>query len=165
MPDPGRTLVINTGTLIALTAATGSLDVLRGLYDRLIVPFEVCQEISAGNASRFGVEAFAAASWLDKRQAATSVSAFLRNALDPGEASVIHTAVTEGVPLVAIDEAVGRRFARLHGLQLTGSLGILIRAVAAGCPLSLPTCIENMERHGIWLSRELREQVLKHGRQ
>ncbi len=36
-----RVLVTNTTPLIALTAATGGLDVLPTLYDRVVVPFEV----------------------------------------------------------------------------------------------------------------------------
>lgn len=162
MPD--RTIVIDTGALIALTAATGSLQVLAHLYGRVVVPFEVGREILADNESRFGAEVFAAATWLDKRPSPTAISFFLQNALDPGEASVIHLAIAESIPLVAIDEAVGRRTARLHGLRVTGSLGILLRALDAGYPVSLAECIGNMERHGIWLSRELREQVLKRGR-
>ena len=41
MPDRGKTIVTNTTPLIALTAATGSLDVLRSLYTRVVVPYEV----------------------------------------------------------------------------------------------------------------------------
>ena len=41
MPDSEQTVVTNTTPLIALTAATGSLDALRFLYSRVVVPFEV----------------------------------------------------------------------------------------------------------------------------
>jgi predicted nucleic acid-binding protein len=45
MPEPGgRSLVTNTTPLIALTAATGGLDVLRFLYERVVVPLEVAEE-------------------------------------------------------------------------------------------------------------------------
>ncbi|MFA5924858.1 MAG: hypothetical protein WC856_26845 [Methylococcaceae bacterium] len=36
MPDQSRVIVTNTTPLIALTAATGNLDVLRSLYARVI---------------------------------------------------------------------------------------------------------------------------------
>lgn len=35
MPDP-KEMVINTGPLIALVAATGDLAILRGLYSRIV---------------------------------------------------------------------------------------------------------------------------------
>lgn len=39
MPEAGRVIVTNTTPLIALTVATGSLDILRALYDRVVVRF------------------------------------------------------------------------------------------------------------------------------
>ena len=48
MPDPvGRSLVTNTTPLIALTAATGGLDVMRFLFDRVVAPLEVAEERSS----------------------------------------------------------------------------------------------------------------------
>ena len=47
MPEPGcRSLVTNTTPLIALTAATGGLEVLRFLFERVVVPLEADQERS-----------------------------------------------------------------------------------------------------------------------
>ena len=47
MPEPGgRSLVTNTTPLIALTAATGDLAVLRFLFERVVVPLEVAEERS-----------------------------------------------------------------------------------------------------------------------
>ncbi len=48
MPDPIKTVVINTTPLIALSVAIGSLDILRVLYSRVIVTHEVQQEILSG---------------------------------------------------------------------------------------------------------------------
>jgi len=65
MPERNQTLVTNTTPLIALTAATGSLDVLRFLYARVVVPLEVATEIKAGGKQAFGVSVFQQAEWLD----------------------------------------------------------------------------------------------------
>ena len=62
MPEVSRWLVTNTTPLIALTAATGNLDVLKFLYRRVVVPLEVAQEVQAGGRNAFGVEVFAQAS-------------------------------------------------------------------------------------------------------
>ena len=48
MPDSSKMIVINTTPLIALTAATGNLDVLKTLYSRVVVPYEVAEEIKVG---------------------------------------------------------------------------------------------------------------------
>jgi len=50
MPETEE-LVINTGPLLALIAGIGDLSLLELLYKRVLVPFEVCQEIEAGGSS------------------------------------------------------------------------------------------------------------------
>ncbi len=54
MPKTER-IVINTSPLITLVAALGDLTVLRSLYTEVLVPFEVCQEITAGGQDGFAV--------------------------------------------------------------------------------------------------------------
>jgi predicted nucleic acid-binding protein len=46
MPEP-RAIVINTGPLIALTAACGTLRLLGTLYGRVVVPLEASTEVLA----------------------------------------------------------------------------------------------------------------------
>jgi hypothetical protein len=82
MPE-SREMVINTGPVITLIAALGNLDVLKRLYSRVIVPFEVCREIEIDNSTRFGAMEFSSTSWLEKRKAPTPLARFLRNTLDP----------------------------------------------------------------------------------
>jgi predicted nucleic acid-binding protein len=60
---------------------------------------------------------------------------------DLGEASVIQLAVNENIRTVCIDEAVGRRIARLNGLCLTGSIGVLLQAKRKGIDISMPYAI------------------------
>ena len=62
MPDQAKVIVTNTTPLIALTAATGSLDILSTLYTKVVVPYEVAQEIRAGGKESFGLDIFQASS-------------------------------------------------------------------------------------------------------
>lgn len=160
MPD-ARELVINTGPLLALVAAFDDLGILHLLYDRVIVPLEVSQEILVDNASRYGGKEFEAASDLEKKSSAVQVSAFLKNSLDPGEAGVIQTALDDKIETVCIDEPVGRRVARLHGLRVTGSVGILLRAKREGHLPRVTDAIERMRSKGIRLSDTLVKSVLE----
>ena len=60
---PGQSdLVINTGPVLALAAA-GHLQILRKLFAKVTVPYEVVQEIEAGGRTQFAREEFRAASW------------------------------------------------------------------------------------------------------
>jgi predicted nucleic acid-binding protein len=151
MHDPER-IVINTGPVIALVAALGSLEILRSLYREVLVPFEVCCEVTAGGTDGFAVVEFIGTNWLKKREKPLELTPLLRNSLDIGEASVIQTALNENIRTVCIDEAVGRRIARLSGLSLTGSIGILLRAKREGYIGTIRTPLERMKGQGIWLS-------------
>ena len=162
MPESEQTIVTNTTPLIALTAATGSLDALRFLYTRVVVPFEVAQEIQAGGHDAFGVDVFKSASWLEIGRAPVALTPYLQNALDLGEASVIQTARDLGVKRVCIDETIGRRMARLSNLSVTGSIGVLLKAKSLGYDVSISDALERMRQRGIWLSLEVIKFALTH---
>jgi predicted nucleic acid-binding protein len=151
MPSPSR-LVINTGPLLACIAGCGSLAPLEGLYEELVVPWEVAAEIAVGGAHGFGVSEFNAAGWLRRWAVPVQPIPFLRNSLDAGEAAVIQLALDERIDTVCIDEPVGRRLARLCGLEVTGSVGMLVRAQREGGISSRPLTLERMRTHDIWLS-------------
>lgn len=159
MPD--KSIVINTSPLLALLAAWGDLERLRGLYQQILVPFEVCAEIQHGGTTGFGVTEFAAADFLCKQNEALEIAPFLRNSLDKGEAAVIQLALNQGIETVCIDEAAGRRVARLNELKLTGSTGILLRAWREKPDFSVPKAIERMQARGIRLSKAVIEFTLR----
>lgn len=159
MPELKK-IVINTGPILALIAATGNLEILKDLFSEVWVPFEVQQEIVSHGKHRFGVAAFERAHFLLKETLPLTLMPILLNTLDPGEASVIQLANNKGVTTVCIDEVVGRRMARLFNLKLTGSLGILIRAKNEGFPVIIQDSINKMKNRGIFISRELENRAL-----
>lgn len=163
MPEAGRSLATNTTPLIALTAATGGLEVLRFLFERVVVPLEVAEELRVGGPNAFGVDVFtSAANWLELQSQPVALQPFLANSLDKGEASVIQTALNFQLPLVCIDESAGRRIARLCNLQLTGSIGILLKARNQGYAVDIPQALDSMRRQGIWLSAQVVQFALSH---
>ena len=155
MLDQAEVVVTNTTPLISLVAATGDLDVLRAVYAKVIVPYEVAQEIQAGGKDFFGLDVFQQSSWLTVIEEPVELPAYLQNSLDLGEASVIQTALLQGISRVCIDETLGRRLARLSNLNVTGSIGILLKAKSLGYPISMSDAINTMNERGIWLSRDV----------
>lgn len=151
-----RDIVINTGPIIALAAATESLEWLPGLYGRVIIPYEVYVEIEDGGPNN--AESLALKSIQDRiliGKAKSKLPLALLRELDLGEASVIYNASLNDIDTVAIDEKAGRRVARIHGLNVTGSLGILLKAKQQGMITRLDDCITRMHQHGIWISADL----------
>ena len=156
MPE---TIVINAGPVIALIAVLGDMAILPQLYHKVIVPYEVNEELIRKGLHHFDVAVYIQDRWLDRRLQPVALSTFLRNSLDRGEAAVIQTALNENIGTVCIDEAVGRRVARLNGLKHTGSLGIMLKAMERGNDINIYQAIRNMKAHGIWISQDLELQV------
>ena len=119
-------LVINTGPLIALALACGDWAVLHHAAHRIIVPQPVLTELRAGPRGSRGQD-LKSPSCVQVCEI-SNIPQHLQALLDPGEAAVIAVALERSIPWVAIDELAGRRLARVHGLQVTGSLGILVAA-------------------------------------
>lgn len=147
--------------ILALIAGLGDLNLLNSLYKRVVVPFEVCKEVMAGGLTGFGVREFNDADFLIKLDKPTTIQPYLQNSLDLGESSVIQIALNEKIQTVCIDEAVGRRIARLNGLTLTGSLGIMIRGKKEGHTFILREVIKQMQSQGVRLSEQLIVFALK----
>ena len=158
---PESAIVINTGPILALVAATGDLSLLPKLYSRVIVPREVRDEVLANGGTMFGAAEFASADGLDRRTETVEIGSLLSQLLDRGEASVVQLAINEGIETVCIDEHLGRRVARLNGLRVTGSLGILIRAKRAGHALCISDAVNRMREAGVFLSDRVIEAALQ----
>lgn len=160
MPEK-KNIVMNTGPLLALIAGMEDLSFLQPLYNRILIPFEVCQEIEKGGSTGFGISEFHKARFLDKKTDPVAITSYLNNTLDLGEAAVIQIAMNEKINTVCIDEAFGRRIARLNGLSVTGSIGILIRAKKSGCNLSIRNTLYRMQKHGIFISQKVIQFAIK----
>ena len=158
-----KDIVINTGPILALVAALGSLDILSRLYRHVVVSKEVTDEVLAGGSDALGVVEYSGAFFLSKKESRIHINSYLANILDLGEASVIQTALNENITTVCIDESAGRRIARLHGLNVTGSIGIILKAKSLGFykELDMATLIERMRMHGVWISRQTELAALK----
>lgn len=155
-------LVTNTTPLIALSAAMGNVDVLNFLFARVVVPLEVADEVRMGGTSGFGIDIFESATWLELQPHEVVLQPFLRNSLDRGEAAVIQTAMNLGSSLVCIDESAGRRVARLCGLDLTGTIGVLLKAKRLGYVVAVPEALARMRAQGIWLSEQVVRFAMAH---
>ena len=155
-----KDLVINTGPIIALVAGLGDLTALRFSYKNVVVPKEVTEEILSHGSSRLDAKEFIADDWVQKRSKPIQNMPYLINALDRGEASVIQTAMNEKVRTVCIDEAVGRRIARLNGLNVIGSIGVMILAKKQGADIDIRKVIQEMRRHCVWISQELEQKAM-----
>lgn len=118
-------------------------------------------ELEAGAGRDETAKRIHPAPWCSIRPPFAALPPALQNALGGGEAAVIHTALSEQISTVVIDERKGRRLAALHGLQVTGSLGLLIALRQRSLVPPLQQAIARMKSKGIHLSDELVNEALR----
>ena len=152
-------LVINTSPLVALATALDDFSVV-GEVAMLVVPGEVIAELKAGAGRDETARIVEAAAGCVVRSPFTSLPLALGRILGSGEAAVIHTALTEGIATVVIDERKGRRVAGLHGLRVTGSLGLLLALHRRGLVPSVSEAVARMKAKGIHLDDALVQEAL-----
>lgn len=154
-------LVVNSSPLIALVAGLPDFDALAGIVGKLIVPGEVLAELAAGGHKDNTAARVEAASWCEIRPLLPPQTNPLVMTLGRGEAAVIQTALDDRISLVVIDEVRGRRAARLAGLTVIGSLGLLVELHRAGLLPSVEDAIQAMQQKGIFLAQHLIEITLR----
>lgn len=79
--------------------------------------------------------------------------------LDKGEASTIAYAMAHPQAKILMDEKKGRTAAKRLGLTVTGTVGVLLKAKEQGLITSGQDILEKLEKHGFWLSEELRTLI------
>ncbi len=151
MSEAASVIVVSDTSPIVNLAAVGRLDLLQQLYNQVVVPQAVHDEINKGIQQPALAEILSCA-WLQTQTAANrAVVASLELELDRGEAEAIALAVELKAALVLMDERKGRRVALRLGLTPIGLLGILIEAKQRRL----------IQEAGFWIGRELYNYVLE----
>ena len=148
MPEPARRVVVNTTPIISLSSID-RLDLLRELYESVIVPEAVRAEVLAGGRARIGVSAFDEHPWIRVLPLRDPGRADLLSDLDRGEAEVIALAQELKADLVVIDERLARRHARRLGLTMTGTVGVLVKAKLTGLIPRLAPLLDGIQQAGV----------------
>lgn len=154
--------VANAGPLIHLSWI-GRLDLLPVLFNEVLVPLAVQDEVLRGGPDVLGREALRAAfatDWLRVRTVAdSSAVAALRTDLDRGEAEAIVLMQEAGADLLLLDDRRARGTARRQGLPLTGTIGVLRLARDHELLTVVMPLLDELRRHGFRISRDVVEQV------
>jgi predicted nucleic acid-binding protein len=154
--------VINTSPAIHLHAILPrGLDSLAKLIGEVIVPWEVGQELAAGHTKDATWQEIHALHGIQHRSHGIPVHPLLAAQIDMGEAAVIQTALDEAHDAVILDDLKARRIAQTLGLQVTGTLGILLQAKQSGLLPSLSAAITTLEKRGMWIAPALVAKAIR----
>jgi predicted nucleic acid-binding protein len=132
----------------------GCQEQLAALYERVLVPPAVMNELHHPRtpaAVRAWVEHLPA--WVEIRAVQSAPLATLAG-LDPGEQEAIQLAQEQHADLLLMDERRAVAFARRQGLEVTGTLGVLVQAARLGL-VEIDAAVNRLQTTGFRATPEL----------
>jgi len=153
-------IIADSSPLISL-AIIEQLELLPQLYQRVMVPPAVWNEVTVQGLGLPGSQAVSQVKWLEIQTPLPTNLEPLSILLDRGEAEAIALAKSISNSIVLLDDAQARRIAERLGIPRIGTLGILRRAKKAGLIAEVKMYIEQLRTNGIYISSSLIEAVLR----
>jgi predicted nucleic acid-binding protein len=150
--------VINASPII-LYGRIGRLDIIKRLAPRVIVPETVIEEIRKGvhkdNTAKQAI------SWAKqyKYPDIEIPSSVERWDLGQGESQVVSISL-QAKRWAVLDDRMARRCVNAHGLQMIGSLGIILRAKNSGIIDAAKPWVYKLKEKGMYVNVDLIERVL-----
>jgi hypothetical protein len=154
--------VISNATPLINFAAINRLDILQSVFDKIIIPQAVYQETTPLSFphSQLIIQA-THSDWLDVYNVTLQINN-LSSKLDTGEKEVIALAIEINERKVLLDEKEARRVAQEFGLQIIGTIGILLLAKNKQVIPKIAPLLDSMiDVAQYWVSQSLYQQVLK----
>src|SRR5262245_55211364 len=143
MPD-----VISNTTPFQYLQQIGCLDFLSQLYQQVIVPQAVVDELRQGELKGIDVPALNALAWVRVEVVAPVDLQRVAQSLDSGERETIALALGKTDPLLILDDAAARTYANALGLRFTGALGVLVKAKQSGLITAVRPCLDQLNKAG-----------------
>ncbi len=153
-----RKVIVNSTPIIGL-ADIGRLDLLRQVYGGIVIPQAVYDEIISPNVKKQVEES---RSWITVEQIRDdSQKRMYRARLHAGEVEVMILAQEQNAELVILDDNAAKKTAKFLGLNVTGTLGVLLRAKREGYIEAVAPLMEALARDHFFIDEKVRNMVLK----
>lgn len=154
-------IVVSDTTAITHLARVDLLHLLQALFNVVYIPEAVYQELVQYGDQVPGSMEVKTLSWIKKEKVRnTAMVTVLSTTLDPGESEAIALAVEKNADLLIIDEFTGRNMATQHGVNITGVLGILLKAKERKLINKVKPHLDNLRATKFKVSPSIYEAVL-----
>lgn len=153
-------IIADSSPLISL-AIIEKLELLPQLYQRVLIPPAVWDEVTVQGFGLPGAEMVSQVKWLERETPLPVLSETLSILVDRGEAEALALAQSNPNSIVLLDDAQARRIAERLSIPRIGTLGILRRGKKAGLISEVKVLIEKLRSNGIYIGSNLVEAVLR----
>jgi predicted nucleic acid-binding protein len=153
-------LIADSSPLIVLLKSDLE-NILPELFEEIIVPEEVWEEILAGKPDDIAKEKLTKLSWLKRFPIATSEKIVETQNLGKGETAVLNLALTISESRVLLDDFAARKSAKELKIPVLGTGGLLILAKQSGLISTVAEAIEKVRDAGLWLSDDVIELIIE----
>jgi predicted nucleic acid-binding protein len=159
--------VVSDASPLLLLAKIGKLDLLKELYQEIIIPLQVRNDV-VGNKDKAsslilsGIEN----GWIKQKDGEISTeikSLGEKLGLHKGETAALSVAKRLDIKEILADDKLARIAARILGLRAIGCLGIMMKAYENGIVTRSEAIdsIQKLVKAGLWVSPEVLTEVFK----
>ena len=152
--------ISNTSPLLYLFRIE-AIDWLPELFDEVWIPEAVKNELLAGRSKGYDVPNPDDYPWLSVVDPKSMPSEWLALDLGVGEIAAMALALENPRQIVLLDDMLARRTAQVAGLQVWGTLKVLLEAKSQGLVDKIEPYITKSSESGLWVSVEVRQRILK----
>lgn len=151
--------ISNTSPLVYLYRIE-AIEWLPLLFDEIWTPEAVKNELGVGLGKGYDVPNPANYQWLKIVNPKTMPSEWLTLDLGSGEVAAMALALENPTRIILLDDMLARRTAQAAGLQVWGTLKILLEAKSQGLITKVEPYITNLNQSGLWVSAEIKQRIL-----
>ena len=151
--------ISNTSPLLYLYRIE-AIDWLSKLFDEVWSPEAVKNELLAGRSKGYDVPNPADYPWLKIIDPKSMPSEWLALDLGTGEIAAMALALENPSHIILLDDGLARRTAQAAGLQVWGTLRVLLEAKSQGLVNKIEPFVTNLSEAGMWVSAEVKQRFL-----
>ena len=151
--------ISNTSPLLYLYRID-AIEWLPKLFGEIWTPRAVIDEVSEGRKRGYDVPLLKSYEWLKVIKPSSVPSEWLSLDLGAGELETMALALENPERIAILDDAIARRIAQAAGLNVWGTLKVLLEAKEQGITKSISPHVEQLESSGMWISEDIRLRIL-----
>ena len=138
----------------------GTIDLLPNIFEEIWCPNAVVDELREGCERGYDVPNPGDYSWLQIVDPKSMPSEWLSLDLGAGELAVMALALEYPARIVLLDDGLARRIAKAAGLNVWGTLKLLLEGKSIEFVKELEPLVSRLTEAGMWISSDIKERIL-----